>query len=147
MNIIPIVLYVGAWIAAFVLSALQGRPFWDELLRFMLFFSVGVQGLWAFIGHCFYSEEASAHIGWKTSPFQYEVGIANLSFGVLGILCYGYPGLWIATSIGISIFMLGAAWGHFLDMRRNANFAPGNAGSIFYTDIFIPITLMIALIF
>lgn len=33
----------------------------------------------------------------------------------------------------------GAAVGHALDMVRSHNFAPGNAGVIFWTDILLPV--------
>jgi hypothetical protein len=38
-----------------------------------------------------------------------------------------------------SIFTLGAAVGHVVQMVSAHNFAPGNAGPIFYTDIIIPV--------
>lgn len=41
--------------------------------------------------------------------------------------------------IGPSIFSLGAAVGHVQQMIASHNFAPGNAGVIFYTDIAIPL--------
>jgi hypothetical protein len=37
--------------------------------------------------------------------------------------------------------MLGAAWGHIVQMRAG-NFAPNNAGVIFYTDILGPLILL-----
>ncbi len=41
--------------------------------------------------------------------------------------------------LGPSIFTLGAAAGHVNQMVTAHNFAPGNAGIIFWTDIFIPL--------
>ncbi len=41
--------------------------------------------------------------------------------------------------IGPSIFSLGAAVGHIQQMVTAHNFAPGNAGVIFYLDFFIPL--------
>jgi hypothetical protein len=41
--------------------------------------------------------------------------------------------------IGPALFLLGAAAGHIYYMITAGNFAPGNAGVIFYTDIVIPI--------
>jgi hypothetical protein len=40
---------------------------------------------------------------------------------------------------GVSCFMLGAAGGHVYQMIVAKNFAPGNAGVTFWTDIGIPI--------
>ena len=56
----------------------------------------------------------AASIGWPAgNPFQYEVAVANLAFGVLGLLCLRFrDGFWTATAIGWSVFMLGAAAVH-----------------------------------
>jgi hypothetical protein len=40
--------------------------------------------------------------------------------------------------VGPALFLLGAAGGHIYQMISAGNFAPGNAGIIFYTDILIP---------
>jgi hypothetical protein len=45
----------------------------------------------------------------------------------------------MAAVIGIACFLLGAAGGHVVAMIKSHNFAPGNAGIIFYTDILLPI--------
>jgi hypothetical protein len=41
-----------------------------------------------------------------------------------------------------SIFMLGAAVGHVRSMLAEHNFAPGNAGYIFWYDILAPLFLI-----
>lgn len=43
-----------------------------------------------------------------------------------------------AAVVGPSLFLLGAAAGHVYQMITAHNFAPGNAGVIFYTDLAIP---------
>ena len=40
--------------------------------------------------------------------------------------------------VGISFFLLGAAGVHIYQMITARNFAPGNAGIIFWTDILVP---------
>ncbi len=45
----------------------------------------------------------------------------------------------LAALIGPACFLLGAAAGHVAQMITAHNFAPGNAGAIFYTDILIPL--------
>jgi len=50
----------------------------DRLLRYLFIFPLGLQGLWAFVGHTVFSEDAAREIGWADTPFQYEVGVANL---------------------------------------------------------------------
>jgi hypothetical protein len=46
---------------------------------------------------------------------------------------------WLATIIVSSIFLLGAAVGHVRHMLVARNFAPGNAGAVFFNDVAIPV--------
>jgi hypothetical protein len=45
----------------------------------------------------------------------------------------------LAAIVGPAAFLWGAAAGHIREMITAGNFAPGNAGAIFYTDILIPL--------
>ena len=45
----------------------------------------------------------------------------------------------LAAILGPAVFLLGAAVGHVHQMIVARNFAPGNAGIIFYMDIIIPL--------
>jgi len=116
------------------------------LLSFLVI-SVGIGGIWAFIGHAFLPAQVAANIGWPVSPFQLEVAFANLAVGVLGILCYWIrDNFWTATVISSSIFLLGDAYGHIVNIVLFANNASGNSGSVLYMDIFGPIILIALLI-
>ena len=112
-----------------------------------LVISVGIGGIWAFIGHALLSAQVAASIGWASgNPFQLEVAFANLAIGVLGILCYWIRGnFWIATVISSSIFLIGAAYIHIINMYQFANYAPGNAGPVLYMDIIGPVILIVLL--
>jgi hypothetical protein len=107
----------------------------------------GLQGLFAFGGHAFFADEVARSIGWPPgSPFQFEVAMANLAFGVLGVLCIWLRGsFWLASGLGSAIFLLGDAYGHIRDILLNHNYAPYNAGPILYTDLAYPL-LMLALL-
>lgn len=112
----------------------------EELLAYFLLFAIGLDGLYNGVIHIFFGEMAARFIGWPDSPFQTEVGLANLAFGVLGLLGFrGSPGMRAAAVIGPSVFLLGAAGTHVWSMFQAGNYAPGNAGTIFYTDIAIPL--------
>ena len=56
-------------------------------LLYLLFFYVGLMGVLTAYAHVFRPVETSASIGWSTSPYEYEVGMADLTVGVLGVLC------------------------------------------------------------
>jgi hypothetical protein len=113
-------------------------------LLWLLVITVGIQGISTFIGHTIYADATAASIGWPAgNPFQSEVAVANLSVGVLGILCYWMRGnFWVATVIGLSVWYLGDAVVHIRSMMVEANYAPNNAGVTFYLDILIPVILI-----
>jgi hypothetical protein len=111
----------------------------EALFSYFLLFSIGFSFLYNFVMHVFFGEVAARFIGWADSPFQTEVGFASLGFAAVGFLAYrGDRGLRMAAVIGPSLFLLGAAGGHIYQMIAAQNFAAGNAGIIFWTDILVP---------
>ena len=83
---------------------------------------------------------AARFIGWADSPFQLEVGFASLGFAAVGLLAFRAASIsgspqWSGRRCSFS----GAAAGHLHQMITAGNFAPGNAGVIFYTDVLIPL--------
>ena len=117
------------------------------LLLYALVFGVGVIGLpLGFIPHVFFADETARSIGWPTgSPFQFEVGLHDGAWGVLGFLCIWIGGLfWLATGLGFALFMLGASYGHVREMVIEANYAPYNFFTAF-TDGFIGVWLLVLL--
>jgi hypothetical protein len=105
-------------------------------------------GLYSFIGHWFISDKVAESIGWpKNNPFQKEIAFTNLAFGCLGICCIWFgKEFWMATAIGYSIFLLGAAVVHIIEIIKEKNLNIGNAGPILFADILIPIILLILVI-
>lgn len=113
---------------------------WEAAIAFYCLFAIGVTFLYNFVAHVFFGDMAAAFIGWEDSPFQAEVGWASLGFAVVGIL--GYKGgfeMRLAAVVGPACFLLGAATGHIYQMITAHNFAPGNAGVIFWSDIIVPL--------
>jgi hypothetical protein len=112
----------------------------EKLLAWYVFFSIGVDNLYNFVMHVFFSKLSAEFIGWADSPFQFEVGTASLGFAAVGLLAaFRSYDLRLAAVLAPSIFTLGAAVGHLYQMVSANNFAPGNAGIIFWTDILIPL--------
>ena len=112
----------------------------EKLLAWYVFLNIGVMYLVNFVFHVFFGQMSAAFIGWADSPFQFEVGTASLGFAVVGFLAaFRSFDLRLGAVIAPSIFTLGAAVGHVRQMVTAGNFAPGNAGVIFYTDIIIPL--------
>jgi hypothetical protein len=119
----------------------------DRLSRYLFLFPLGIQGVWAFVGHVFFPERSAAAIGWATSPFQYEVGVANLGLGLAAIYA-AFRGFEARVAVGIAAacFLIGAGIGHVRDILATGNLAPGNAGPIMVTDFLTPIVVLVLLI-
>jgi len=139
-----VIVVVGTVVHWLVAGPRTGRRFAEVLLLWLFVVDVGVAGLMGFYAHTAMAAETAASIGWAPgSPFQFEVAVANLAFGVLGILCVWLRGLWWwATAVGISVFLLGAAYGHVQQIVEAGNRSPGNAGAVLYADILIPLVLL-----
>jgi hypothetical protein len=147
---------IAVWVAALLVAAIAiwraPRPITlsvviDKLLRYLFFFPLGVQGLWAFVGHVIYPQESAASIGWAPSPFQYEVGVANLGLALASFYA-AFSGFQAraATAIAVACFLVGAGLGHIQDIVDEGNFAPGNAGPIMITDFLTPIVILVLLL-
>jgi len=120
----------------------------EVLFSYYLLFSIGINYLVNFIFHVFFGEMTASFIGWANSPFQLEVGFASLGFAVVGFLAFGGSfGMRAAAVIGPSFFLLGAAGGHIYQMLKAHNFSPGNAGTVFWMDIILPIIGFVLLYF
>src|SRR5215475_8649695 len=107
----------------------------EELISWHVFWVIGVGYLYNFVIHAFFGNMAAAFIGWANSPFQFEVATASLGFAAVGFLAaFRSFDLRLAAIVGPGLFTLGAAAGHVYQMIMENNFAPGNAGVIFYMD-------------
>ena len=121
----------------------------ELVLLYVLVIGVGLQSLYAFMGHVFFADETARQIGWPTgNPFQFEVAIANLAIGVLGILCVWIRGtFWYATGIVYAIWILGDFYGHVYQAVVHGNYAPANLGLFIYCVVvfaFIVLGLLVA---
>ena len=116
----------------------------ETFLLWLLVMNVGVASVLTFMGDAFFADKMARSLGWPAgNPFQSLVAVANLSVGVLGILCYWIrANFWVATVIAFSVWWLGAAAVHIKDMVVSANYAPNNAGATVYMDILVPLILI-----
>jgi hypothetical protein len=111
----------------------------ETYLLYLFVVYVGVMGVMTFVFHVFMPARASASIGWAMSPFEYEVGIADLTVGVLGILCiWLQDNFWLATAIANAVWLLGDAVGHVRQMIEHNNHAEDNAGIFLVLEFLMP---------
>jgi hypothetical protein len=122
------------------------KAYASELFRWVSLLGAGVVGLYTFAGNVFAPAQVAAHIGWETSPFQYEVGMADLTMGVLGVLAFRASfGFRLATTIAAVCWLGGDAIGHVRQIVIAGNYAPGNAGPWLWSDILVPLILVATL--
>jgi hypothetical protein len=100
----------------------------EVLMIFLFALGVAGSGIGGFFGHLFLSDQVAESVGWPTgSPFQLEMGFANLVLGVLGIIAVGRrDGFREATVIAVAIVGFGATVVHIIDILETGNLAPGN---------------------
>lgn len=140
-----VVLLLAGFVAALIAAAAKPDGFTREnlaeaLLAYFVLFTVGFGYLYNFVMHSVFGEMAAKFIGWADSPFQLEVAFASLGFAAVGFYAFRNSlNVRVAAILGPAFFLWGAAGGHVYQMLTADNFAPGNAGSIFYTDIFLPV--------
>src|SRR6202142_3742458 len=112
-------------------------------LLYLLFFYVGLMGVLTAYAHVFRPVETSASIGWSTSPYEYEVGMADLTVGVLGVLCLKFRGnFWLATAIANAVWLLGDAIGHVRQIMVYNNHAANNSGIFLIVEFIMPLVIL-----
>ena len=137
------------FVAALIIAALTHAPAntAERYLAWLLLLPVGGSGLWAAVFHLFFPDVAARMIGWEPSPFQFEVGMADLAIGATAVLSFwrdlSFKGAIVMVN---AIFLLGDAYGHVKQMIVAGNFAPGNAGTPFISDIALPVLTIVLLL-
>ena len=84
MDFIYVFLFLTIFVAIITLlyykitnKALNNIRIVEIFLLSFLVISVGIGGIWAFIGHAFLPAQVAANIGWPASPFQLEVSLCK----------------------------------------------------------------------
>jgi hypothetical protein len=140
---IPVIMFVGAFAAA----ALHKSPanFSTRLLCWMLLLSVGVEELWAGLFHVFFPHIAAASIGWEVSPFQFEIGVADIAIGLTAIASYWRPLPFQAAVVAyVTMFYAEVAIGHVREALDSGNFSGNNFGLLLLITV-VKVVLLPAL--
>src|SRR5580700_3948791 len=83
---LPVFLFVAALVFAWLSQS--GGTIAERLLASILLLPIGVSGLWAAMFHLFFPDVAAADVGWEPSPFQFEVGMADLAMGAAACMSF-----------------------------------------------------------
>ena len=117
----------------------------SKKIEIILMHAIGISGFMGivnFVGHAFFSDTLASSIGWPAgNPFQIEVAGANLGIGLIGYLGFWRRDFWLPYIIVRTCFMWTAGVIHVIEIIRDNNFSPGNAGPILYWDFLWPLVL------
>ena len=114
------------FVIALVIAGARRRhgPLAERFLSWILLLPIGITGLWAGAFHVFFPATAAKLIGWDMSPFQLEVGMADLAIGATACIAFWRDLSFKAAAVSVaSIFLLGDAVGHVKQMLLAGNFA------------------------
>lgn len=113
----------------FAFSQLAASP--AEAVATATLYTVGAVGILSFVSHALLHEGDAKMIGFssKTPSFQFEVGFANLAFGVVALISYvdGW-GIRANTTLllAYSLYLLQAGILHFAESRRKKKMSQTN---------------------
>jgi len=117
----------------------------EVILLYLLVIAFGLGSLTAGAFHVFNGPATAKMIGWAPgSPFQYEVGIADMAFGLVCVLCLFVRGtFWLAAIIANSFFLFGCMIGHVRSLAESGNLAAYNIGpNIIFSDFIMPLVVI-----
>jgi hypothetical protein len=142
MLVLAIILFLLDWL----LQKIRRQSSRGILLRWLLLLPVGATGIYLFVMHLFFPVESAAIMKWPVSPFQVEVGLANLCIGLLGICSFRASyGFRLATVIVAVFWMWGHAVYEIYHIITTSNIYLGDAVSWFWVDFILPFALITCL--
>jgi hypothetical protein len=127
LSILPFIGVILFAASAIPLLANPPSDWRQELLQNGVVCLIGWAGIGAGISHLFFAKKTSKSIGWTASPFETEVGFADLAMGVAGVMASGQPStFWFAVIVINAIFRVGCGVTHVRDIVLRHNVATNN---------------------
>jgi hypothetical protein len=116
------------------------------LLNYYIFIGVGIQGVVTGGLQMYQPHTVVSFVQWPYSPFLIELGMANVAFGLLGLVSTWLGKSWkIAAGVGYGSFLLFTGVGHVVNIVRKGA-TPGDAGAFLWSDLFVPVALCILIV-
>ncbi|MBS3903706.1 MAG: hypothetical protein KGZ39_00085 [Simkania sp.] len=147
---LPLIFFLIAIVAAIIhlncrKKSRSSSKLLELFLAYMIPLNIGIMSLIGWIAHSFYGPQTAAMMGWPDSPFQHLLGMANLGFGLVGILSiWQRKGFWLSTIISYAVFALGCAHGHLMHAATFEYKMHWHHGFLLFINcFFIPIVLLI----
>jgi len=117
----------------------------EVILLYLLVIALGGGSLISGAFHVFNGPATARMIGWEPgSPFQYEVGVADMALGLVCFLCLFFRGsFWLAAILANSFFLFGCMIGHVRSLAESGNLAAYNIGpNIILSDLVMPLVVI-----
>lgn len=142
---LPVILCIAA--IAFAALSRSDVHWSHRYLSWILLLAVGFDSIWAGVFHVFFPAIASAQIGWEPSPFEYEVGIADIALGIVAVISF-----WRSLSFQSAVaayailFYVGVSIGHFIQAFGHGDYAVDNFGLLLLLTVARALVLAILLV-
>jgi hypothetical protein len=145
MGVLPfigVILFAAATIAQFAGGA--GPDWGPVLVGNAVTYLIGWAMLGAGVSHLLFGRRISQSIGFQKSPYEIEVGYADLAMGIVALMAGAYStDFTLAIILASSIYRVGCGLGHIRSMRREYNFAINNT-AILAINFLVPAFLLFA---
>lgn len=140
-NVMPICLVAALLGATLTRGHAPSRA--EHYLNWLLLF-FGIQSIWAGLFNAFFQEIAAKSIGWAPSPFEFEIGWADMAIGLAALVAaWRSLDFKAAVVLTIAVFFLGVVWGHFYERFVNNDTAPNNFGAMLVVTIIWGLLLVV----
>lgn len=126
----------------------RGKVSGDEIVyRWMALLPLGVTSVYVGVIHLLYPDLSNAVLGWAQSPYQVEVGVADLAIGITAILSFNASlGFRLATVIVSTIFLLGCAVQHISLLLMQESIQLDHIASwLWLNDMVLPLVLFLCI--
>ena len=133
---------IGAWIHLRRHPEPGGRErVLETYLLWWLALAIGAASVVGALFHVFDGPHIAEMIGFTRGDggFQFENAMADLSIGVVGLLCIRIRGtFWLAVLLVTAVQYYGDAYGHVHQWIVNDNTKPDNVGIPLWLDVIVP---------
>ncbi|MBK3567714.1 DUF6790 family protein [Streptomyces sp. MBT62] len=109
--------------------------------------ALGCGSLWMTVSFLGIPDTMATAIGFRRTPFEFEIAFANLGLAVMGLRAASSSATArerVTVGLGAGMFLWGAVIGHLYQWFAHGDHAPGNTGGVLVYDLLIP-TVMIVL--
>ena len=140
-NVMPIALVVALVGAAVTKGRAPSRA--EHFLAWLLG-AFGIQSIWGGVFNAFVQDVAARSIGWAPSPFEFEIGWADMAIGVAALVAaWRSLDFKAAVVLVIAVFSFGIVWGHIDQRFVHGDTAPNNFGAMLIATIIWAVLLVL----